>query len=757
MVLYNDAAVLYDDPSIAYDGGTIVIPLLAFRNVTRGYTFEIRHSSLSISDSRPCELARLDGAIDDIELDIILENEDEIEVTHTPEGSGSTVIFAGDVTRRVRTEHAPVGLPRVYQITAQDFTARLADNIITSARNVVESAEDRVAWIVGFSDRGLTFDSVESISDEVGEFDYTGMSVQGALSQVAQLVNAIYYVDYDKDLHFFQSEVVAAPFELIRPADPPDSQPYGDFQIEDASPDIAHAVLVRGDGVQLWREMVGAPVDATRQERSVTDMNIKTVADAEALGDALLAKWSESVERGSLVVHEPGLRGGMSVRIANPDWSIDETFLVTSVRTSLVAPEFIAYRVDFAKHYLCGPTQADFNRATTSLPVLVKDEVAQTFIDMSIAGSNQVPNSSFESASNWTVGSLWSMGWASAAPYHGPKTSRVNPSGTASGELVSAAYIIVDRTDDWWFSFWSHLTAYTAGVARCRIREYDSSNVLLQSTDIDISSVESAWTRHSVHFGPTAKEGRLAFHASTAKVKVVFYATTSPTLTWEIDAVQLERSAVLTAYAPAPNEIADDSITTTKIADDSITTPKLVALAITTAKLAANAVIAYVLNVGSTVQIDADGILVTGGAITVQNSGATVIIDGESDILRVAASGTQSVTVGTTDTFGSDDTALPGLGVLADVPIVVSSLAFGNTATTEQGLAFNFGAVTRGFIATSSGGAVTANTVRFTGFTWGSQFLNGSNFADLFINYNRASGASSTAYQAYYVLLQAAF
>lgn len=51
-----------------------------------------------------------------------------------------------------------------------------------------------------------------------------------------------------------------------------------------------------------------------------------------------------------------------------------------------------------------------------------------------------------------------------------------------------------------------------------------------------------------------------------------------------------------------------------------------------------------VLNEATNVTIDETGIDVTGGAITVTNPGATVIIDGTSNMFKIAATGTSSIT-----------------------------------------------------------------------------------------------------------------
>ncbi|MEA2677398.1 MAG: hypothetical protein QOJ81_1539, partial [Chloroflexota bacterium] len=583
----------------------------------------------------------------------------------------------------------------------------------------------------------------------------TGMSVLAALNQVAQLVAATLYVDYSKDLHFFTgTETNPAPFDLTRPASPPTSYPYRDFSLVTSTPDLAHAVFVQGDGVSVWRTAVGAPTDNTRQERSINDQTIKTLADAQALGDAMLTKWSAAAVEGQLSTYRPGLQGGMTARISNPAWGTDATYVITSVTMRLLGPTLPEYQVGFADHYACKPGQAAFNVAATSAPVRLVNDVLQVIGDVSAAGSNTVPNSSFESAGDWTVGSLWSAAYASAAPYQGSKTARCAPTGTDAGELISAAFIAVDRTQDWWFSFESLLSSRTSGTARCVVREYNAAGTLLASTNIDTTAAETTWTRHSVHFGPTATDSRFAFQATTTKVKIVFLTTGSATLIWEVDAIQFERSAQLTSYAPAPYEIADSTVGTAKIITGSIVT----------ASLAAGAVIALVTNTGNTVIINASGIAVTNGAITVTNPGSTVIIDGSSDIFKIASTGT-STRDNTTDIVYF--VAFSGLGSLSAPRAFMYFSAWSNNSAAEaasngQQRSTDFlgdpQLLDYKWVASSSGGAVNKKTIGAvdTALIGVTSYLS-SGIQQLAISvYNPGGYAHVYSYVRYYVLVEEA-
>ena len=173
--------------------------------------------------------------------------------------------------------------------------------------------------------------------------------------------------------------------------------------------------------------------------------------------------------------------------------------------------------------------------------------------------------------------------------FRGTKVSRAVPVGASTGELVTAGYIAIARSDFYWVSAWSFLRARTAGTYKMVIREYDAANALLATTTLPISAVQTEWTRLTQMFGPNTQYSPtgVVWNASTTKIKVAFFADGSPSGTWDVDGIQVERGKLITAYAPTPQELMDTQVGTTQIADDAVTTPKLIANAVTAAKIAA--------------------------------------------------------------------------------------------------------------------------------------------------------------------------
>ena len=229
----------------------------------------------------------------------------------------------------------------------------------------------------------------------------------------------------------------------------------------------------------------------------------------------------------------------MSVQVTNADEGMSAVAVaVTAVALNYTqGSELVPFVVSFGDRPL--DVSEEMARSVGSDTTEIITRIAgpgSILADLSVGGANMVPDSSFENASSsaWSVGSQWVKGHASAAPFHGSKTARLAPTGTATGELVLSTAIAIDRTDDWWISFWSNLSAYTTGTARCQVREYDSGDALLATTDVNLAAADTAWTRWSLHFGPN-DVNRIPFQATTTGLRLAFYAVTTPTLVWEVE------------------------------------------------------------------------------------------------------------------------------------------------------------------------------------------------------------------------------
>jgi hypothetical protein len=518
-------------------------------------------------------------------------------------GVGSDRFYAGKV-RNLKEKSYQFDNWIVIDVDCQDYTTLLSDDVIDTngVYDATLSSGDKARiedLITTFGTKGVTAGAeVLELRATMPTQDFTGKTLAEAIADVLKLSDGQFYVDYDKKLHTFDSsgETNAAPFSLSDDPDNVSSFGYKNLQLPQDSVGLKNAVYVipGGDLVPLWYEDAASIATYGRREAVIKDERVTVQATQDAYGAAFLADHANPRRTGSLTLYEAGLRAGMDVQITSAlHGLVGEAFRIVSVTTTYPVSDAPTYQIEFGDEPITLAGQVSGISAGVSQIAERTNTVEQSIADLSVGGANLLLDSSFEidSSPAWEVGSLWVKGHDSQDPFNLDHTARLVTSGTASGDLATVDFTLVDRTDDWWFSFWSYLSAYTAGEAHADVREYDINGVLLATNTITIDAAESGWTRHSLHFGPN-DVNRIAFNADTDRVKIAFYADTSPTLTWEIDGVQLERGNVLTAYAPYPSELLDGSVGTTKIEDGSVTTEKLIANAVTAGKIAAGSITA---------------------------------------------------------------------------------------------------------------------------------------------------------------------
>jgi hypothetical protein len=344
-----------------------------FHNVTTNADFWPVLDSISVTNQQPCELATFSGRI--VGTDDLTE-EDEVQVLYAADDVTFVKFFAGNISVLTLAHIEPIADPAVYEFSARDFTATLDDSGqgTLGNRNVTENADDRVAWIMGQgNDFGITLSGVTETTP-VGPFDYTSMSHREALAQVAATVGAVFYVNFDKDLQFYDAEsVIAAPFDLATPASPTTSYPYRDFRLPRDATDRADEVVAYGqDNIFAVATRVGAPAANLRKRRAITT-DLTSLADLTNAAAIEVDRIGTPQIAGSLTCWQPGLSSGQTVHIVNPTHSIDDDFIISSISysyrdtnpTAVGEPGgSVVISVSFSDRLLCIPRK-DSSRSLT--------------------------------------------------------------------------------------------------------------------------------------------------------------------------------------------------------------------------------------------------------------------------------------------------------------------------------------------------------------------------------------------------------
>ena len=209
--------------------------------------------------------------------------------------NGSTKLFAGRIVQ-VDEQYDKLDLVR-YRIQCVDYTRDLDHQL------VVETYEDQTinAIIADIKSRYLPSTITTTNVDAPVTVKYIAFNYEypsDCLKQLAELVNYDWYVDYDKDIHFFAKEENAAPFEL---SDTGGKYIYESLSLKKDITPVRNTVYVRGveykgdtftvertgDGVhQLWGteyKFADIRVVTTGQEKSVGLDNIDNATNYDCL------------------------------------------------------------------------------------------------------------------------------------------------------------------------------------------------------------------------------------------------------------------------------------------------------------------------------------------------------------------------------------------------------------------------------------------------------------------------------------------
>ncbi|KKM64723.1 hypothetical protein LCGC14_1498450, partial [marine sediment metagenome] len=126
----------------------------------------------------------------------------------------------------------------------QDFQ-RLLDRLLVVSTFEFKTCREIIANIViSFTDPALGF-TIDNVQDGpvVESINFNYVRVSDALRQLANLANYNWYVDNNRDIHFFQLELIHAPFDIDETAV---TSLVDNFQITPNYDQVANSVFVRG-------------------------------------------------------------------------------------------------------------------------------------------------------------------------------------------------------------------------------------------------------------------------------------------------------------------------------------------------------------------------------------------------------------------------------------------------------------------------------------------------------------------------------
>ena len=181
---------------------------------------------------------------------------DEVEVL-----DGASIIFAGVIIRV--TADVEDGKIQNYEVKCKDWTHYLDKKLVVeryTSQTVAQIITSMIGtYASGFTDTNVVCDiDIDSIA-----FNY--ITISQAIQMLAEQVNYCWYVDYDKDIHFFAKNTNSAPFDLT---DDNGKYLFKSLYIRDDLSQLRNKVIVRG----------GEKIGSSRSETFKGDGTKKTFA-----------------------------------------------------------------------------------------------------------------------------------------------------------------------------------------------------------------------------------------------------------------------------------------------------------------------------------------------------------------------------------------------------------------------------------------------------------------------------------------------
>lgn len=424
---------------------------------------------------------------------------------------GSTKIFGGVV---IETREVVRGVLKYFEVQCKDYT-QLLDQQLVSKNYTSQTVNAIISDIVSTFSSGFTVTNVNcTVTIATVSFNY--VTISQALTQLTQLVGGFdWYVDYDKDIHFFQPDNISAPFSLD---DTSGNFVWGSLEYKADTSQLRNFITVRGgtaaatqiidkkvsDGVQLiyfvgylltsfsafhalaasptsfstltvgrdgiddptaydclynpdlgllrfpaaypvgdvvkWQGIPAYPVIAQVQNTTsiaqygtyqyvIVDKTITSRDAANKRAQAELLNYGSPVITGSFTTYSSGLRTGQTITINSTLRSINDSFKIQRITTTLRTPSATTvdyiFNVDFVS--TVSATMIDvLNR------LLIKDPANQI-----VVGQNEIIDRIYSQYETITIGET-----LTASKVHNPITETVTIT-EATNQAKNAGTIFV--------------------------------------------------------------------------------------------------------------------------------------------------------------------------------------------------------------------------------------------------------------------------------------------------------------------------
>lgn len=262
----------------------------------------------------------------------------------------NALLFAGTISKMEPTR-LQVPADMVYTCSCQDYTTLLDTAVVLGDVYTNETDANILIDLLATYCPDISADFVSTVATIAGiSFDY--ITMREAISKLAECSGAVWYVDANKKLHYYDPTTNPASFSLSDVPDYVTSFPYRlnpPYTVDFSTP--ANRVTVIGaPGITATYMDYTSLSTYLLKERTVVDRSIQTVADALLRAQVEVAAYAWPRKSGSITFWQDGLDVGQNLTIVCASHAINDTFLMRSLSMKELSKTQIEYTTEFGEY-----------------------------------------------------------------------------------------------------------------------------------------------------------------------------------------------------------------------------------------------------------------------------------------------------------------------------------------------------------------------------------------------------------------------
>jgi len=250
---------------------------------------------------------------------------------------GATTLFGGYVAEVQKWELGP---GRRFRVACQDYNIILRERLVDDLSNVTPMDDDTFIGVMF----GLYASEIDSATyvDMIANIEFVRlqtMTLHEAMVKICQISGGRFYVDFDKNLHYFSEESVSAAFNLSDNPNFSTTYPYNDFRIVEDATTVVDRVLIKCTDDEAGEINFLTWYGAGTHD-ALLELNDATQSVAEAQAQGLIDRYSAARKQYSLICRQDGLTAGEDIQITNGRWGLSaETLTIRRITMTCLSAD----------------------------------------------------------------------------------------------------------------------------------------------------------------------------------------------------------------------------------------------------------------------------------------------------------------------------------------------------------------------------------------------------------------------------------